>query len=185
MGMNFTAFMGHSMKIDELESLIIDLNDNPDRYPFINEFVNDLLPNNPNDSKKKWRLFADELDGTVDCIGPCGISLTFSERICYFHHYYRWIIFLKDNDVQHSLRKFCFDLLRTLHSPFAIYVPDNAAKESSILDLLWEDRDIFYMKEWLIENCRLPKKTILDIYQDLGDTWESDGYYLDEFTDFR
>lgn len=73
-----------------------------------------------------------------------------------------------------------------MKSTFVIYVPDNAVRESAIMDFLWEDenRDILFMKDWLLNNCGSPRGSIFEIYKKYEGYWESDGYYIDKFEDF-
>lgn len=115
---------------------------------------------NPKDKGKQWRIIPDNLGGTIGVVGPCGISLTFSEKVVIF------IIilvgaFLLDRDVQLLLRNVCHELMNILNSSFVIYVPDNAVKESNILDFLWEDenKDLYFLKDWLQTNCGYPKNS--------------------------
>ncbi|ANF97835.1 hypothetical protein [Paenibacillus bovis] len=91
-----------------------------------------------------------------------------------------------DKDIQYALRKVCYELMQTMKSSFVIYVPDNAARESAIMDFLWDDenRDILFMKNWLLNHCGLPKNSIEEIYIQCEHYWESDGYFIDEFKDF-
>lgn len=185
--MNFTAYFSHIFQNDELARWVKDLNEKPDTFPLIKEFIDELLQYNPKDKGKQWRIIPDNLGGTIEVIGPCGISLTFSEKVCFFHHYFRWRSFLLDRDVQLLLRNVCYELMNILNSSFVIYVPDNAVKESNILDFLWEDedKDIYFMKDWLQTNCGYPKNSIKEIYKESDDYWESDGYFIDQFKDFQ
>lgn len=114
---------------------------------------------------KPWRVH-DGIGGTVEISGPCGMDFTFSEKVCYFHHYIRWRSFLLDEDLQLYFRKVTFDLASYFSSTYAIYVPDNGSKESGILDFIWEDenKDIDYIKNWLLERCGTPKAKIIEDY---------------------
>ncbi|EFM11894.1 hypothetical protein PaecuDRAFT_1502 [Paenibacillus curdlanolyticus YK9] len=91
MGTNFTAFIGHQLKSDDIERLCQTLNSKSLKH--IDEFVDHLLPHNPKDVGIPWAVF-DGIGGTVEINGPCGFDLTFSEKVCYFHHYIRWSTFL-------------------------------------------------------------------------------------------
>jgi hypothetical protein len=163
------------------------LNGNIDHFRYIKKFIEDLLEYNPEDTDIQWRLIPDHIGGTMEVVGPCGITLTFLEKICYFHHYIRWRNFLLDSEIQLKLREVCYELMQTMKSQFVIYVPDNAVKESAILDFLWEDenKDIFFMRDWLLNNCGPPKNSIKEIYKEYEDYWESDGYFIDEYKDIR
>lgn len=185
MGMNFTAYMSHNLKKTEIIELCNDLNENSSRFPLIREFIDTLLPFNPKDNVRKWRTSFDSADGTNSLAGPCGISLTLSEKVCYFHHYFRWKGFLVDNEIQQLLRNVSYGFMRTFNASFVIYVPDNAAKESAIMDFIKEDENkyINYIREWLLENCGLPKNNINDIYKEYEDYWDSEGYYIDYFNE--
>jgi hypothetical protein len=163
------------------------LNDDISLFPSISEFIDALLPFNPKDSERKWNVSFDDIGGTNHLSGPCGISLTLSEKVCYFHHYLRWRQFLVDNEIQDLLRKVSYGLMKIFYSSYVIYVPDNAARESAIMDFIWEEenKDIGYIREWLLENCGLPKKKINEIYKEYEDYWDSEGYFIDYFTDIE
>ncbi|WP_419874027.1 hypothetical protein [Candidatus Pristimantibacillus sp. PTI5] len=185
MGMDFTAYMSHNLNETDILELCIDLNENSSRFPFIREFIDTLLPFNPEDIDRKWRITHDSLGGTISLDGPCGISLTLSEKVCYFHHYFRWRGFLVDTEIQQWLRNVSYGFMKIFNSSFVIYVPDNAAKESAIMDFIWEDenKDINYIREWLLKHCGIPKDNITDIYKEYEDYWASEGYYIDDFND--
>ncbi|MFC3802611.1 hypothetical protein [Cohnella sp. GCM10012308] len=150
------------------------------------EFVTYLLPHNPEDAGLLW-IIRDGTDGTLEIDGPCGVLLTFSEKICYFHHYIRWSNFLLNEKIQSYIRKLVYDLARFLTAQYAVYVPDSGAKESSILDFIWDDenKDMDYIRNWLLERCGAPKAKIADIHQQYEDYWESEGYYIDYFDDLQ
>ncbi|TYP74563.1 hypothetical protein BCM02_105107 [Paenibacillus methanolicus] len=183
--MDFTAYMSHSLNKSEIADLCNRLNENPTSFPLLQAFIDELLPFNPRKIEKEWHVDFDYIGGTTILAGPCGISLTLSENVCYFHHYLRWRQFLINPDLQIMLRKVCYELREIFNASFVIYVPDNAARESAIMDFIWEgeNRDIDYMREWLLVNCGPPKNKIVHIYKKLVDSWESDGYYIDYFQD--
>ena len=66
-------------------------------------------------------------------------------------------------------------------------MPDSASKESGIMDFLWDDenKSIEVMKEWLLKQCGNPKDNINSIYVEYEDYWESEGYFIDYFNDFK
>jgi hypothetical protein len=102
----------------------------------------------------------------------------------------RWQHFLSNNDVQIEIREITFELLNYLNSPFAIYVPDNGYRESSILDFIWKEdgverQDIHFIQNWLLNKCGPPKNYIKDIYMEIEDYWDSEGYYIDDFKDIK
>ncbi|MEK3884907.1 hypothetical protein [Paenibacillus sp. PL2-23] len=68
-----------------------------------------------------------------------------------------------------------------------IYVPDSGAIESGIMDFIWNDenKDIEFIKDWLLTRCGPPNRIIKDIYQQSKDSWTSKGYYIDDFKDFE
>ncbi|MCM3748090.1 hypothetical protein M3223_12070 [Paenibacillus pasadenensis] len=182
MGMDFTAYMSHNFDSAKLLNLCEELNENGSRHAFLSEFIN-LNASNEN---QKWSFEPDYIAGTSIINGPCEITLTFSEHVCYFHHYIRWISFLTHQETQQALRGVCFDLMRILNADFVIYVPDNATIESEIMDFLWEDenRDIEYIRNWLKVKCGEPKEKIRDIFKQYEFYWESEGYFVDLFSDF-
>ncbi|MFB9324684.1 hypothetical protein ACFFSY_01865 [Paenibacillus aurantiacus] len=145
-----------------------------------------LLPYNPKDTGKQWKV-RPGIGGTVEIDGPCGVDFSFSEKVCYFHHNIRWRNFLLDEKLQHYLRKVTLDLAKYFSSSYAIYAPDSGFKESAILDFIWEDenKDIDYIKNWLLERCGTPKSNIIDIYKEYDDYWDSEGYFVDYFNDLK
>ncbi|BFT72472.1 hypothetical protein [Paenibacillus sp. P36] len=184
MGMDVTAYLGHSLSSDDIHLLCNALNSRSLNH--VDEFITHFLPYNPEDVGKPWRVH-DGIGGTLGIDGPCGIDLTFSEKVCYFHHYIRWRSFLRDKEIQLYIRKLTLDLTNYFTTNYAIYVPDNGSKESGNLDFIWEDenKDIDYIKNWLHESCGTPKEKIIDIYKQYENYWESDGYYIDYFSDLK
>ncbi|NOU97876.1 hypothetical protein GC093_32315 [Paenibacillus sp. LMG 31456] len=182
MGTNFTAFLGHTLNPDDIKLLCDALNSRSLKH--VDEFTTYLLPYNPKDMGKSWKVQVG-IGGSVEISGPCGVEFTLSEKVCYFHHYSRWKNFLLDEEIQLYLRKVAFDLANYFSSTYAIYVPDNGSKESVILDFIWEEenKDINYIKNWLLERCGTPKEKIIHIYKKYNDYWDSEGYYIDYFTD--
>ncbi|MHA6529408.1 hypothetical protein [Paenibacillus sp. BAC0078] len=185
MGMDFTAYVGHSFTENDIYRLCHALSS--EKLVYIDQFIKHLYPYNPKDIGKPWQVVPDSIGGTIELNGPCGINLTFSEKVCYFHHYIRWDNFLLDEDIQLYLRKVSYDLANYLAASFAIYVPDSGARESGILDFIWEDKnkDIQFIRDWLLQKCGEPKKRIKDIYKDYGDYCASEGYYIDFFQDLE
>ncbi|ULO05367.1 hypothetical protein H1230_19980 [Paenibacillus sp. 19GGS1-52] len=184
MGIDFTAFLGHELNRDEIQILCHALNSRSLNH--VDEFITLLLPHNPKDKGKPWTVH-EGIGGTVEINGPCGVQFTFSEKVCYFHHYIRWRSFLLDEKLQLYLKKVTFDLASYFKSTFAIYVPDSGSKESGILDFIWEDenKDVDYIMKWLLERCGTPKEKIIDIYKEYEDYWDSEGYYIDYFSDLK
>ncbi|MBB3069441.1 hypothetical protein FHS14_002431 [Paenibacillus baekrokdamisoli] len=90
-------------------------------------------------------------------------------------------------DFRSHLRNVSYELTRYFNTKFAIYVPDSSKKESAIMDFLWEDenKSIEFMKKWLLEKCGSPKDEIDSIYVDYEDSWESEGYFIDYFIDYK
>ncbi|WP_337100111.1 hypothetical protein [Paenibacillus sp. YIM B09110] len=188
MGMNFHAYLSHSLNQQDLLNYCNELNCK--NHKFIETFIEELLPYNPEDINKEWKLRFDDFNGTYELDGPCGLGFTFSEKVCMVSHYTRWLTFLLndlDFDFQKQLRNVSYELMNKMESDYVIYVPDSGAIESAIMDFMWEDenKDIEYMKDWLLRKCGEPKEHIIDIYNDLGDSWDSKGYYIDLFTDYR
>ena len=66
-------------------------------------------------------------------------------------------------------------------------LPDNAAKESGVIDFIWDGdaRDIDVMRQWLLDNCGEPSPTLRGIYREFEDYADSDGYYIDDFKDLK
>ncbi|MBW7473604.1 hypothetical protein K0T92_02445 [Paenibacillus oenotherae] len=187
MGMNFTCYIGHKLNGNDLSRMSNALNSG--NFKSVSAFIEEILPYNPEDVNKKWKTEFDSIGGTVCLNGPCGLSFTFSEHVCMIDHYTRWITFIL-NDLEVNFRahfrNIAYELSRYFESSFSIYVPDNATKESAILDFIWDDenRSIDYIKDWLLTKCGDPKLNIEDIYKDCGDYWESDGYFIDYFKDY-
>ncbi|MDQ0059994.1 hypothetical protein [Paenibacillus harenae] len=189
MGMDFCAYLGHSLDLSGIKNLCNDLNNNA--LKFTASFIGDLIEFNPNDVGKEWRIQYDSIGGTTELSGPCGLQFTFSEKVCVVSHYTRWLTFLLNDleiDFQTHLRKVSYEIMSYFNSVFVIYVPDSGAKESGIMDFIWDDenKDIYYIKDWLVRKCGEPKKQIRDIYKDVDDTtWESEGYYIDYINDVK
>jgi len=177
-GKDFTAYLGHNLDENHIYRMCHALNG--DQFVAINSFVKELYEFNPNDISLVWKVDSEGIGGTQDIYGPCGFNFTFSEKVCYFHHYIRWDAFLQNEDFQIKLRKVTYELSQYFQSSFAIYVPDNATKESSIIDFIWDDenRSIEYIVSWLEKECSAPKKTFKEL---VG----SDGYYIDFFIDIK
>jgi hypothetical protein len=188
MGMDFTCYIGHNLNQNDLILMSQQLNSG--NFKYISAFIEELLKYNPDDVDKKWDVNWDNIGGTSRLNGPCGLSFTFSEHVCMMEHYTRWLTFIL-NDLEVNFRghfrNIAYELSRYFESLFAIYVPDNAAKESAIMDFIWDDenRSIDYIKEWLKTNCGDPKHKIEDIYRDCGGYWKSDGYFIDYFNDYN
>lgn len=185
--MDFTAYMSHSLTKPQIIQLSNELNRDIAQFSLIHNFINELLPFNAKDDNNKWRINLDHLGGTIRLNGPCGVSLTLSEKVCYIHHYFRWRNFLLDNEIQHLLRTVSYGFMKIFNSQFVIYVPDSSTIESAIMDFIWEDenKDINFIREWLLINCGPPKNNIKDICKDFETYWESEGYYIDFFKDFE
>ncbi|OWR27270.1 hypothetical protein CDO73_23810 [Saccharibacillus sp. O23] len=182
MGMDFTAYIGHSLTKYEIDKMCFDLNNN--QLSHVDKFIKELRKVNSNDKQETWSIRVDEFGGTLELSGPYHLEFTFSEKVCMVSHYTRWITFLINDleiDFQTHLRNISIELMEYFDAPYAIYCPDSAARESGIMDFLWEDenRDIDYIKEWLLRNCGEPKNTIKEIYKELDDCWKSDGYYIE------
>ncbi|WP_046213574.1 hypothetical protein [Paenibacillus wulumuqiensis] len=186
MGVDFTAYLAHEFQEKDLNRLVQDLNENIEQFQFINKFIDYFMEYNPEDKEKEWRFDSYNIGGTKGILGPCGINLVFSEKVCRFSHYTRWRFFLIDKEIQCRFREVSYELMQILNSPFVIYVPDSSARESAIVDFLWEDenKDVFFMQEWLLNNCGPSKQSIEEIYVEYEDYWESKGYFIDEFNDF-
>lgn len=187
MGMDFTAYFSHDLSTEQIKEICHRINSERGLFPIIHNFVDELLLYYPEDRDKVWSFDPDGIGGTNEIYGPCGFSFTFSDKVCYFHHYIRWGAFLTDEVIQYKLRKVCYELRKLLNSSFVIYVPDSAVKESVILDFIWDDqnKDLNYIKNWLLINCGSPKENIKDIYKVYDEFWDSEGYYIDSFIDFE
>ncbi|RDU35814.1 hypothetical protein DRW41_16920 [Neobacillus piezotolerans] len=88
-----------------------------------------------------------------------GVCQLFFQNRC-ISHPIRWIHFLLDDKIQKHLRELSFELINFLNSSLVIYVPDNAVKESDIIDFIWDDenRDIEYIQKWLLTECGSTKE---------------------------
>lgn len=182
MGVDFTAYLGHKLNSDDIQILCNKLNSRALKH--IGDFHSYLLPHNPKDEGKMWKV-VEGTGGTLEIDGPCGLDFTFSEKVCYFHHFIRWSRFLLEEEIQLYLRKVTYDLACYFSSDYAIYVPDSGSQESAVLDFIWDDenRDIEHIKNWLLARCGSPKEKISDIYKEYEDYWDSEGYYVDYFGD--
>ncbi|SFF17624.1 hypothetical protein SAMN04487969_116123 [Paenibacillus algorifonticola] len=186
MGMDFTAYQAHYLDQAGIHQFFEDLTQTELHFPAIHTFIQEIIRQNPTDNRE-WRLFFDDSTATHVISGPGGFGLTLSEKVCLFDHFIRWGAFLVNHKAQLVLRNVCYELKAFFKSSYVIYVPDNAAMESVIMDFLWKDqnRDIGYMKDWLLKNCGMPKDKIRAIYKNQGQSWVSDGYYIDYFQDFK
>jgi hypothetical protein len=182
MGMNFNAYLDHKLDENEIYRFCHALNSN--KFENIDRFVQ-TYPNS-NIKREIWEVVPDHLGGTILVDGPGGLDFMFSEKVCRISHPIRWINFLLEDDIQKHFRDISFEMMCFLNSSLVIYVPDNEARESAILDFVWDDenRDIKYIQKWLLNECGPPKKKIKDIYQEFDDYWVSDGYYIDNFSDY-
>lgn len=187
MGMDFTAFMAHRLDASEIFKFSEELNAAVHLFPNIHRFI-DKLSNSTNAPSPMWTITPDYIGGTTYLQGPVGISLYFSEKVCHFSHYIRWGSFLLDTEgIQSFLRGVSYDLTTFFKAEYAIYVPDSGAKESIIMDFIWDDenRDMEFIRSWLAAHCGPPKKRIQEIYADREYGWESEGYYIDDFEDYK
>lgn len=62
MGMNFTAFLGHKLNKDDIQLLCHALNSRSLKH--VEEFITHLLPYNPEDVGKPWKV-RDGIGGTM------------------------------------------------------------------------------------------------------------------------
>jgi hypothetical protein len=110
MGMNFHAYLSHSLNQNDLINFCNELKSK--NHKLIRSFIDELLPYNSKDLNKEWRLRFDEFDGTFELDGPCGLDFTFSEKVCMVSHYTRWITFLINDlelDFQKHLRNISYN----------------------------------------------------------------------------
>ncbi|WP_158523992.1 hypothetical protein [Paenibacillus bovis] len=57
MGMDFTAYFAHGFQEKNQINLVEELNEISEKqFPFINEFIKDLLKYNPEDKEMQWNL---------------------------------------------------------------------------------------------------------------------------------
>lgn len=178
MGMNFTAYIGHQLDQNQIYRMCHALTANS--FLYINNWIEEIDAVHPEHKPVFWQVNSKGIGGTVEIYGPYGFDFTFSEKVCYFHHYIRWSTFLESDNFQKKLRLITYELTNYFQSNYAIYVPDNATKESSILDFIWDDenRSIEYITSWLQSECGNPKDTLNELIND-------DGYYIDYFEDIR
>jgi hypothetical protein len=186
MGRDFTAYLGHSLKENEIFEFMNILNTSD--LKAINDFIKQFLPYNPNDKELTWKVKEFRLEGTISLDGPCGLAFIFSEHVCMVRHYTRWLTFLLNDlefDIRTPLRNMTRELAGYFGSAFAIYAPDSGARESGIMDFMWEDenKDIDCMRNWLLQNCGPPADSIQTIYKEFEDHIQTDGYYIDVFED--
>ncbi|MDO3412504.1 hypothetical protein QWJ34_22255 [Saccharibacillus sp. CPCC 101409] len=175
----------HKLEENEIYRFIQTLN--AGTPPDVKAFIEYLLPYNPEDRGRLWTVEFSSFSGVWEIEGPCGISLRLSKTVCYFHHYIRWRNFLVEDDLQRLLRACTYGFAHYVHSEWAIYVPDSAAKESGVIDFVWDEdaRDLCAMRQWLLDNCGEPSPTLREIYQEFEDYADSDGYYIDDFKDLK
>ncbi|TYP67391.1 hypothetical protein [Paenibacillus methanolicus] len=186
MGRDFTSYLGHSLQENEIFEFMNVLNTG--ELKATNEFIQQFLPYNPEDKDLTWKVDTFRLGGTISLDGPCGLGFTFSEHVCMVRHYTRWLTFLLNDlefDIRTPLRNMIRELAWCLGSRFAIYAPDSGARESGIMDFMWEDEneDIECMRNWLLQNCGPPAGSIQAIYKEFEDHIQTDGYYIDVFDD--
>ncbi|MEK3884908.1 hypothetical protein [Paenibacillus sp. PL2-23] len=82
MGMNFTAYLSHNLNEKDITTLCNELNSSgQERFPRTKMFIKDLQSNNTRDIRKEWLVSHDELGGTIELDGPCGLHLHF-QREC-------------------------------------------------------------------------------------------------------
>jgi len=74
MGADFTAFLGHKLNRDEIQILCHTLNSRTLKR--VDEFINLLLPHNPEDKGRPWTVHEGN-GGTVEISGPCGMKFIF------------------------------------------------------------------------------------------------------------
>ncbi|WP_148933722.1 hypothetical protein [Paenibacillus methanolicus] len=122
MGRDFTAYLGHSLKENEIFEFINVLNTG--ELKATNEFIQQFLPYNPEDKDFKWKVNTFRLGGTISLDGPCGLKFTFSEHVCMVRHYTRWLTFLLNDlefDIRTTLRNMIRELAGYFGSSFSIY----------------------------------------------------------------
>jgi hypothetical protein len=184
LGVFTNVYLGHKMDEKAIYSFCFDLNS--DKLLTVSQFLKKY--NNSNSNQKVWEIKFDDF-GRVFYVEVYGFIFRFSEKICGITIPRQWKNFLLKNEVQKEIREITFEVMDYFKSSFVIYVPDTGHKESGIMDFLWkedeeESKDIHFIKNWLMNNCGPSKKYIKDIYQKIGDYWDSEGYYIDDFKDF-
>ncbi|MGE5702163.1 MAG: hypothetical protein ACM32O_06515 [Clostridia bacterium] len=186
MGSNFNSYIGHCSSEKEIKELLCELK--KERLPLIAQFLDELVSFDQNCSED-WRMVKDMETETIRLIGPCGLEFLFSKKLCVISHYTRWRTFLLNDaeeiDFQKQFRNVSYELAMTWNARYAIYLPDSGAEESGAFDFLWDHVGIEYIEQWLRQRFGPPAKRIEDIYKDLGNWWESVGYYIDYFEDYR
>ncbi|WP_411344038.1 hypothetical protein ACE3MZ_21025 [Paenibacillus sp. WLX1005] len=73
MGVNFTAYFPHDLSVEQIQELCHSLNTRIEEFPSIHQFVEYLLPYNPQDVVQEWKFYFNGIGGTTEIVGPCGI----------------------------------------------------------------------------------------------------------------
>lgn len=184
--MNFNAYFGHCLVLNEIYQLCNDLNCH--KFKSFNDFFKDITLNYADVQNKKWFVDPDSISGTVSLVGPCGLDLIFSDYVCVLSHYIRWSSFIRNDlaiNIQSHFRNISYELVDHFNGSYAIYLPDSGSRESGAMDFIWDDekREIEYIKEWLGTNFGEPQRKIIDLDNLKFNEKDVKGYYIDYFID--
>ncbi|MCR2805827.1 hypothetical protein [Paenibacillus soyae] len=207
MGANFSAVIEHNFRNrDSLDKFLEELNTRTDLFPTIHELTNSAnaewewsrrldLPltfgtrttNWIADMKRKvdeaklhqsykYSTIWEELtvEKTISLKAPGSIlEMEFNPHILELSSYIRWRAFLLDND----LRKICKELCSYMDTRYCIYMSDEFCASDSI----YEGRTMGQYREELMRRFGESKQNIADMYREIGDSWETEGYFIERF----
>ncbi|MBD8499339.1 hypothetical protein [Paenibacillus arenosi] len=193
MGVNFSAVFRNTLSSEDMYQLCDDLNQGS-KFPTLQKFSEEIVKNNPHlNTIWKWSYFSYEhsvtntieekleADGYIELDGPGGFDLLFNRHIVELSSATRWLSFLSDLEHRNEMRMICYEIASYMGEIQAIYMGDKYCAT----DYVFDGNTMEEYKESLMKRFGSSKKTIDDLYIDLGDCWDSIGYFEDRFHDFE
>ncbi|WP_028596494.1 hypothetical protein [Paenibacillus assamensis] len=193
MGVNFSAVFHNTLSSAGMYQLCDDLN-NATKFPTLQKFSEEVVKNNPHlNNIWKWSYFSFEhsvtntieekleADGYIELDGPGGFDLLFNRHIVELSSFTRWSPFLKNLVHRHEMRMICYEIASYMGKTKAIYMGDNYCAS----DYVYDNNTMEEYKQFLIKRFGSSKESIDDLYIDLGDSWDSIGYFEDHFHDLK
>ncbi|WP_342562214.1 hypothetical protein NST84_21670 [Paenibacillus sp. FSL R7-0345] len=193
MGVDFSAMFQHSLDLRSIEIFKDELVEGT-AFPRVVQCISEVNQHNPH-LVRPWSLnreriieshsygpfdpvlFAD--DEYIEVDGPGGFSFIFNKNICEFQPCFRWYSFIENKELQFEIRTICKEISNYLGYNFTIYMGDNYCAS----DYIFEGRDMEYYKAELLRRFGKSKNTISELIQRSSGGWESEGYFIDYFSD--
>ena len=86
-----------------------------------------------------------------------GIVSKYLFRVC---HAVRWSTFLEDQTTRSKVRQVCQHIASVLGANQIVYLPSGFLKPEGAIGLMYEDKAVEDMIDWLLENCGPPAQNV-------------------------